>query len=124
MTTILEEESDEEDHITNKQLPIKQESEEETSDNTEGENLATQEEMPQSEEVPPRRDTIQQESRIQRRGERQRHKTYFYGQNVMISNIESPNWKPKQTQTERIPNTYFCLSKLELHSYIYIYVTL
>ena len=94
MTTMLEEASDEEDHITNKQnteQPIKQESEEETTDNTEGEKLATREEMPQTEEVPLRRDTIQQENRIQRRGERQRHKTDFYGQNVMISNIESPN---------------------------------
>ena len=75
MKTILEEESDEEDHITNKQQPIKQESEEEPSDSTEGENLAnreemaTREEMPQIDEVPTRRDTIPQESRIQRRGE-------------------------------------------------------
>ena len=88
MTTILEEESDEEDHTTNKQnskQPIKQECEEEITDNTEGEKLAIREEVPQTEEVPPRRDTIQQENRIQR------HKTDFYGQNVMISNIESPN---------------------------------
>ena len=40
MTTTLEEESDEGDHITNKQnaeQPIKQESQEEITDNTEGE---------------------------------------------------------------------------------------
>ena len=49
-----------------------------------------QEEVVRQEEMRMHLNTIQDEGRITRRGERQRHKTDFYGQNVMVTRIENP----------------------------------
>ena len=40
--------------------------------------------------MPPRRDTIQTSQTELRKGERNRMKTVFFGQNVMISKIDGP----------------------------------
>ena len=120
MTTILEEESDEEDHITNKQnieQPIKQKSEEESTDNTESEKLAPQEEMPQTEEVPPRRDMIQQENRIQCRGERQRHKNRFLWTKRNDLQHRKPELKTKSKNQNKLKLNVF-------HIRIYVKVKL
>ena len=67
---------------------IKQEQNDEVE--TELDEQTKHEEMPQREEMPPRRDTVQEERRNTRRGEGQRQKTDFHGQNVMILGIEGP----------------------------------
>ena len=46
-----------------------------------------QEEVARQEGMPMRRNTIQEEKRKPRRGDRQRPKTDFYGQHVMVTQI-------------------------------------
>ena len=76
--------------LQNNDRKIKQEQKEQEREKTEAEETATQEDMPHQKELPPRRDTVQEERRTTRRGERQRHKLNFFGQNIMISKIEAP----------------------------------
>ena len=49
------------------------------------------------EKLPPRK-TVQQENLQARRGERQRYKPDFYGNNAMISNIKSPTANNEEPQ--------------------------
>ena len=44
--------------------------------------------MKEPNELPPRRQTAQEEGSENRRGERRRYKTNFYGQNVMSTRID------------------------------------
>ena len=53
------------------------------------EKLARKQNVPKSRKLPHRRKTLQEEQFNARRGERQRHKTNFYGNNVMIMNFDS-----------------------------------
>ena len=64
------------------------ESEREEVANTEQEQK--QEEVAIQEEMPMRRDTIQEERRKTRRGERQRHKTDYYGQYIIVTRRGNP----------------------------------
>ena len=98
MPTIIEVDSDEEEiqpSQTIKTSKIKQENKEgeemvvkNEREMTSSEEEPTQEESEKQKEMPKRRDTIQEE-RISRQGKRQRHKTDFHGQNVMLTRIES-----------------------------------
>ena len=97
MPTIIEIDSDEEEiqpAPTINNSFIQQESNEggisesETEELSNSEATQNQGKVARQEEMPMRRYTIQGEKRITRRGERQRHKTDFYGQNVMATRIE------------------------------------
>ena len=97
MKTINEIESDDEKNTqpAHHTIETKSEMNEQHVETTEEES-AKQEEQAKADEktrkqkLPLRRETLQQENLQARRGERQRHKTDFYGNNVMISNNESP----------------------------------
>ena len=92
LKTINALESDEEEMMAKEkdeeQQQKKQESEEETRPTMPQEReLPEPRELKEPNELPPRRQTVQEGSE-NRRGERRRYKTNFYGQNVMVTRID------------------------------------